>query len=151
MPRHPGRVERVDGVSWRESPALAGSLPCPHHLAEGKRGEDEAGRMADSPRPCPAACCWSIGGEVVAMASPRTGRGARPSLSLSVGTSGRGVERLAMVWTVETADRTEERRGTGEEVGGILRPVPLSSWSVCLFVFSALFAFVLSLYNKVYI
>ena len=35
-----------------------------------------------------------------------------------------------MVWTVEASDGTEERRGTGEEVDGILRPGSLSSWSV---------------------
>ena len=47
MPRHPGRVERVDGVSWRESPALAGSLPYPHHLKEGRgRGKEEDGDEA---------------------------------------------------------------------------------------------------------
>ena len=34
----------------------------------------------------------------------------------------RYVERLAMVWTVKTSDGTEERRGTGEDGGGILRP-----------------------------
>ena len=39
-----------------------------------------------------------------------------------------------MVWTVEAADGTEERRGTGEEVGGILRPGSLSSFpSFCSF------------------
>ena len=49
MPRHPGRVERVGRMSGRGSPALACSLPYPHNLEEGKRGEeeDEAGRMAD--------------------------------------------------------------------------------------------------------
>ena len=29
---------------------------------------------------------------------------------------------MAMVWTVEASDETEERRGTGEDGGGILRP-----------------------------
>ena len=73
MPRHPGRVERVDGVRGRGSPALAGSLPYPHHLKEGKE-EDEAGRMTHSPRRCPVAAgrwrsvarWWRGGGEVVA-------------------------------------------------------------------------------------
>ena len=60
------------------------------------------------------------------MTSPRTGRGGRPSLSLSADTSGRSGERLAMVWTVGETDGTEERRGTGEDVGGILRPGSLS-------------------------
>ena len=65
-------VERVGRMSGRGSPALAGSLPYPHHLMEGKRTgkrdgeEDEAGRMTDSQRRCPSGC-WSIGGEVVAM------------------------------------------------------------------------------------
>ena len=35
-------------------------------------------------------------------------------------------ERLEMVWTVEAADGAEERRGTGEDGGGILRPGSLS-------------------------
>ena len=72
-----GRVERVCGVSGRGSPALAGSLPYPHHLEEGKRGEDEdeAGRMTDSPSRCPSGC-W----RGVAMTSTRSGRGGRPSL-----------------------------------------------------------------------
>ena len=78
-------------------------------------------------------CCWSIGGDVVAMTSPRIGRGGRPSISLSADTSGRSGERLAMVWTVKTSDGAEERRGTGEDGGGILRPGSLSSCSVCSF------------------
>ena len=36
-----------------------------------------------------------------------------------------------MVWTVETSDGAEERRGTGEDSGGILRPSSLSSCFVC--------------------
>ena len=36
-----------------------------------------------------------------------------------------------MVWTVEASDGTEERRGTGEDGGGILRPGSLSSCFVC--------------------
>ena len=57
----------------------------------------------------------------------------------------RRFERLVMVWTVRTADGTEEMRGTGEEVGGILRPVffPFALSSVCLFFFP--------IYNNVYI
>ena len=69
----------------------------------------------------------------MAIASPRIGRGGRPSLSLSADRSGRSGELLAMVWTVEAADGTEERRGTGEDGGGILRPGSLSSWSVVSF------------------
>ena len=63
-----------------------------------------------------AACRWRCGGEVVAMTSPRSGRGGRPSLSLSADTSGRSGERLAMVWTMKVADGTEERRGTGKDL-----------------------------------
>ena len=74
---------------------------------------------------------WRGGGDVVAIASPRSGRGSRPSLSLLADTSGRSGERLAMVWTVEASYGAEERRGTGEEVGGILRPCSLSSCFVC--------------------
>ena len=37
MPMHPGRVERVGRVSGKGWPALAGSLPYPHNLMEGKR------------------------------------------------------------------------------------------------------------------
>ena len=40
--RHPGRVERADGVSWRGSPALAGALLLPSPPGRG----EEAGRMA---------------------------------------------------------------------------------------------------------
>lgn len=47
---------------------------------------------------------------------------------------GRVCERLAMVWTVKTSDGAEERRETGEEVGGILPPGSLSSFlSACSF------------------
>ena len=78
-------------------------------------------------RRCPAAGRsvprWWRG---VAIASPRSGRGGRPSLSLSASTSGRSGERLAMVWTVDAADGTEERRRTGEDGGGIIRPGSLS-------------------------
>ena len=67
--------------------------------------------MTDSPRRCPVvAGCW---------------------LMVRWWRSG---ERLAMVWTVEAADGTEERRGTGEEVGGILRPGSLFL-SSCLLLF----------------
>ena len=65
------------------------------------------------------------------MTSTRSGRGGRPSISLSADTSGRSGERLAMVWTVKTSDGTEERRGTGEDSGGILLPSSFSSCFVC--------------------
>ena len=67
------------------------------------------------------------------MTSTRSGRGGRPSISLSADTSGRSGERLAMVWTVKTSDGAEERRGTGEDGGGILRPGSLSLFFVCSF------------------
>lgn len=87
---------------------------------------------------------FRCGGDVVAIASPRSGRGGRPSLSLSADRSAGSGERLAMVWTVEASDGAEERRGTCEEVGGIIRPCSLSSFPSACFCFS-------SLYNKVYI
>ena len=67
------------------------------------------------------------------MTSPRSGRGGRPSLSMSADTSWRWGERLAMVWTVKTSDGAEERRGTGEDGGGILRPGSISFLFVCSF------------------
>ena len=66
MPRHPpGRVERVDRVSGRGSPALAGSLPYHHHLREGKRTGKRTKRAGWQTGEAPP-CCWSlsIGGEV---------------------------------------------------------------------------------------
>ena len=126
MRKHPGRVERVGRVSERGSPALAGSLPYPHPLTEGKRTGTRT-RRAGCPTARGAALlfggCLSIGGEVWrgggdGIAQNRTGWAPFP---------------WAMVWTVRTADRTEERRGTGEDGGGILRPGSLSSCSVCSF------------------
>ena len=94
--------------------------------------EDEAGRMSDRRGAALLLVArFRCGGDVVAIASPRSGRGGRPSLSLSADTSGRWGERLAMVWTVKTSDGAEERRGTGEDGGGILRPGSLSSCFVC--------------------
>ena len=81
---------------------------------------------------------FRCGGDVVAIASPRSGRGGRPSLSMSADTSGRWGERLAMGWTVKTSDGAEERRGTGEDGGGILRPDSLSLFSFRLLVCYAL-------------
>ena len=94
--------------------------------------------MADSPRRCPVvAGCWSIGGEVVArcgggIAQKRTRWPPFLSPWLLV-RRWRGGERLAMVWTVKTSDGAEERRGTGEDGGGILRPGSLSFCFVCSF------------------
>ena len=108
---------------------MANSMPCPHHLKEG-RGRGRGGHDGRPSRRCPAAGRSAARcGDVVEKASPRSGRGGRPYLSLSVDTSLRSGERLAMVWTVKTSDGAEERRGTGEEVGGILRPGSLSSFS----------------------
>ena len=96
MPRHPGRVERVDGVSGKESPALAGSLPYNHHLRDRKRtGTRREGWQTVEALPCGRWMLvdrWRGGGDVVAIASPR---------------SGRSGERLAMMWTVKTSDGAE--------------------------------------------
>ena len=60
----PGRVERVDGVSGKGWPALAGSLPFPHHLKDG-RGIERGGQDGRTSRRCPvAAVRWRCGGEV---------------------------------------------------------------------------------------
>ena len=40
-------MERAGRVSGQGRPALAGSLPFPHHLKEEDEDEDEAGRMAE--------------------------------------------------------------------------------------------------------
>ena len=113
-------------------------LLCPTSPHEGR----ELGRGGQDGRPsrrCPAAGRSAARcGDVVAIASPRSGRGGRPSLSLSADTRGRSGERLAMVWTVKTSDGAEERRGTGEDGGGILRPGSLSSFPFCLLFCSAL-------------
>ena len=103
----PGRVERVDGVSGKGWPALAGSLPFPHHLKDG-RGIERGGQDGRTSRRSPAAGRSAARcGDVVSIASPRIGRGGRPSLSLSADTSGRSGERLAMVWTVKASDGAE--------------------------------------------
>ena len=128
--------------------ACSFALPYLHHLKEGK----EEARRAGWPTARGAALSLLFAGRSVArwlrgvaMTSPRSGRGGRPSLSMSAGTRGRSCERLAMVWTMEAADGTDERRGTGEEVGGILRPVffQFALSSVCLFLFP--------IYNNIYI
>ena len=64
-------------------------------------------------------------GDVVAIASPRTGRGDRPSLSLSADRSGRSGERLAMVWTVKTSDGAEGEARNGRR--GRRHPSPCFS------------------------
>ena len=67
MPRHPGRVERFDGVSGKGWPALAGGLPnlTTYQTGTARRAEGRA-----EVRPS----LLLVGGEVVAIASPRTGR-----------------------------------------------------------------------------
>ena len=104
-------VERFDGVSWRESPALAGSLPYNHHLRDRKRtGTRREGWQTVEALPCGRWMLvdrWRGGGDVVAIASPRSGRCGSPSLSLSADRSGRSGERLAMMWTVKTSDGAE--------------------------------------------
>ena len=114
---HPrqGGEGRQGERKWIARPGWLSDLPSPPE--GGEEDEPEADGMTESPRRCPvAAGRW---------------RGGRPSLSLSAGKSGRSGERLAMVLTVKTSDGTAERRGTGEEVGGILRPSSLSSCFVC--------------------
>ena len=49
----------------------------------------------------------------VAMTSPRSGRGGRPSLTLGDVASGRGGDRLAIVWTVKTSDGAEGEARNG--------------------------------------
>ena len=74
--RHPGRVERVGRMSGRGSPrhGWLSSLPSPPDGGEEDGEEDEAGRMTDRTSGCPSGC-WSIGGEVVAMASTQSRAG----------------------------------------------------------------------------
>lgn len=147
MPRHPpGRVERVDRVSGRGSPALAGSLPYPHHLREGKRTGKRTKRAGwQTGR---GAALLLFAGRSVARCGDgfaQNWTGWPPFLSSWLLVRWwRSGERLAMVWTVRTADGTEERRGTGEDGGGILRPGPLSFFPSSCFCSS-------SIYNKVYI
>ena len=45
--RHPGRVERVDRMSGRGSPALAGALPYPSPPDKGEEAGSMAGRTSD--------------------------------------------------------------------------------------------------------
>ena len=89
-------------------PVLFAPLLFPSSPPEGR----ERGRGGQDVRPsrrCPAAGRSAARcGDVVAIASTRSGRGGRPSLSLSADTSGRSGEVLAMVWTVETSDGAEE-------------------------------------------
>lgn len=171
--RHPGRVERVGRMSGRGSPALAGSLPSPSPPGRGEEGkrtrraerqarasgrdqdEERARKTEGSGRQRDASkrrqdgrqfealpLCWLLSGRWrgVAMTSPRSGRGGRPSAS--------GCD---WVRTVRQAGGTEERRGTGEDGGGILCPVPLSSPVFRFLFFFLSFAFVLSIYIIRYI
>ena len=100
-------------------PVLFVPLRFPSSPPEGRRrGRGRGGHDGRTSRRClVVAGCWSIGGEVwrcggdvVAIASPRSGRGGRPSLTLGDVASGRSGEWLEMVWTVETSDGAEEAR-----------------------------------------
>ena len=130
------RITGTADEDGREERAMVWTVRATDRERNGE--ENDAGRMTDSPRSCSVvACCWSIGGEVVAMwcrwhHTEADMVAALPSLCLLV-RRWRGGERLAMVWTVEASDGTEERRGTGEDVGGILRPGFLSFCFVCSF------------------
>ena len=56
-----GRQGEREGIA---RPGWLAALPSPPEGGEEDGEEDEAGRMADGARRCPAAVCWSIGGEV---------------------------------------------------------------------------------------
>ena len=62
-------VERVDGVSGKGWPDLAGGLPYPQHLPD---GEGEAGRRSGRGPPVPVAGRCRGGGDGI---TTRTGRG----------------------------------------------------------------------------
>ena len=91
---------------------VCSALPSPPEGRE--RGRGRGGQDGRPSRRCPgagrSAARWLRG---VAMTSPRSGRGGRPSLSLSADTSGRWGERLAMVWTVKTSDGAEGEARNG--------------------------------------
>ena len=148
MPRHPpGRVERVGGVRGRGSPALAGSLSYPHHLREGKRaGPRRAGWQTVEALPC----CLLAAGRSVARwwrwLRPEADEVAALSSPWAMLRAGEVVSGWRWCGRVRTADRAEERRGTGEEVGGILRPVPLSSFALPVLFVPLLFSSVLALF-----
>ena len=120
MRRHPGRVERVGRVSGKRSPALGGALPCPHHLTRRGRARvrvRRAGWQTARGSARLSAVCWSIDSEVVAMTSPRAGRGA-PSAR-----PGRWCDRVRVSgwrWLGGRSSGREERdeeRGTGRRTG----------------------------------
>lgn len=146
MPRHPGRVERGGGASGRRSPALAGALPYPRHLPdEDGRGGQDGGQPEALPG-CPVGgrvrvCGWrwwggrSSGREE--RREERGGRGGQEVAPLLV-----AGEVVAMAWTVKTADRAEGKRGTGEDVGGILCPGSSCSSSLRFLSFHSLSFFV---------
>lgn len=80
MLRHPPRQGGEDRQGERQRIARLhwlAALPSPPEGGEEDREEDEAGRMADGRGAALllVAVCWSIGGEAVAIASPRGGRG----------------------------------------------------------------------------
>ena len=66
-----GRQDEREGIA---RPGWLSALPSPPDGGEEDGEEDEAGRMTDRTRRCPSGC-WSIGGEVVAMASTQSRAG----------------------------------------------------------------------------
>ena len=112
MPRHPGRVERVDGVSWRGWPALDGGLTTITTYQTGTERRAE-GRAEFRPS------LLLVGGEVVAMVSRTEQDGVNPS-SPGEGVNWLDSERLALTW--QSVGRKEsEERGTGRRKGEQMR------------------------------
>lgn len=106
------------------------------------RQQDASERRQDGRQPRALPLCWLIGGEVVAITSPRAGWPPIPS----TGCDWVMGKPLAMVRTVR--QQTERKRG--EE----LARMSAASFALFLSVFRFFFfpfVFVLSIYNKVYI
>ena len=105
----PGRVERVDGVSGKGWPALAGSLPFPHHLKDG-RGIERGGQDGRTSRRCPvAAVRWRCGGEVWRWHRPEPDGVAflpSPCAMLRAGEAASGWR-----WCGRCIHQTEQKRG----------------------------------------
>ena len=105
----PGRVERVDGVSGKGWPALAGSLPFPHHLKDG-RGIERGGQDGRTSRRCPvAAVRWRCGGEVWRWHRPEPDGVAflpSPCAMLRAGEAASGWR-----WCGRCRHQTEQKRG----------------------------------------
>lgn len=129
-PRQGGEVGRGE----REGVARPGWLVALPSPPEGGKRTRRGGWQTVEALPCGRWLLgdrWRGGGDVVAMTSPRSERGVRPSLSLSADTSGRSGERLAMVWTVEAADGAEGEARNGRR--GRRHPSPwFSLFLFCL-------------------